>query len=91
MRSISKTPNDDGQLEALLSLARLLAKGGGPSISPSDNYDTSLLADISHVMKQLVAQETRLLSNRVTLLELAAGSPKGAKPVGKARAKAVKL
>ncbi|ESZ29630.1 hypothetical protein [Mesorhizobium sp. L2C067A000] len=54
--------------------------------------EDGLLADIADVVAALVAKETKTLSNRLTLLEIAAGSQKSLKPGGvKTRTAKVKL
>ncbi len=90
MRPLTKLASGNSeQLDAVVALAKVLAKADSNFASALTDVD--LLADIADVVAALVAKETKALSNRIKLLEVASGSPKVARAVNKGRAKAVKL
>lgn len=91
MRALTKlTSSHNDELETLIALAKVFAKAD--SNVTTVLTEDGLLADIADVVAALVAKETKTLSNRLTLLEIAAGSQKSLKPGGvKTRTAKVKL
>ncbi|ESZ35094.1 hypothetical protein [Mesorhizobium sp. L2C066B000] len=91
MRALTKlTSGNSDQLDTIIALAKVFAKADNNVASVL--AEDGLLADIADVVAALVAKETKSLSNRLTLLEIAAGSQRGPKPGGaKTRTAKVKL
>ncbi|ESW69198.1 hypothetical protein X771_08435 [Mesorhizobium sp. LSJC277A00] len=77
-------------LDAFLKLARLLTKADS-HVGSSRTDEREFLEDVAAVIKAAVQKETKTLTNRVTLLEVAASAQKSAKPIAKMRTAKVKL
>ncbi|ESX47744.1 hypothetical protein NLY43_04385 [Mesorhizobium sp. C416B] len=91
MRALTKlSSSNSDQLDTIIALAKVFAKADS-NVTTVLSED-GLLADIADVVSALVARETKTLSNRLTLLEIAAGSQDSLKPGGaKRRTAKVKL